>query len=83
MRAFEIVWTEPALRELHKLDRVVSRRIIEKVRELRTNPYRYVTRLVNSPLYRLRVGKYRVILDVQGHTLRILVLKVGARSTAY
>ncbi|HYM40508.1 MAG TPA: type II toxin-antitoxin system RelE/ParE family toxin, partial [Thermoplasmata archaeon] len=42
-----------------------------------------VQKLVNSPYYRLRIGDYRVILDVQGEVLRILVLKVGHRESIY
>ena len=48
--------------------------------ELAEDPQRQVQRLVNSPYCRLRVGDYRVILDIQGRELRILVLKVGHRS---
>jgi len=80
---FEIIWSESAMRQLKKLDRTVARRIFEKVGELRENPDRLVQRLVNSPYYRLRVGDYRVILDIQGQVLRILVLKVGHRESVY
>ena len=83
MTAFHIIWSEPAVRQLRKLDGTVARRIVERVGELRENPYRLVTKLVNSPYYRLRVGDYRVILDVEGATLRILVLKVGHRGTIH
>lgn len=81
--AFEIIWTDAASRQLKKLDRSVARRIFEKVGELRENPHRVVQKLVNSPYYRLRVGDYRVILDIQEAFLRILVLKVGHRESIY
>ncbi len=72
--AFEIIWSDPAIRQLKKLDRSVARRIFDKVGELADNPHRFVQKLVNSPQYRLRVGAYRVILDIRGDVLRILVL---------
>lgn len=81
--AFEIIWSDPAIRQLKKLDRSVARRIFDKVGELSENPNRLVQKLVNSPYYRLRVGDYRIILDVQGDVLRILVLKVGQRESVY
>lgn len=81
--AFEIIWSEPAIRQLKKLDRSVARRIFDRVGELTENPHRFVRKLVNSPYYRLRIGDYRVILDIQEATLRILVLKVGHRSSIY
>ncbi len=81
--SFEIIWSESAIRQLKKLDRPVARRIFNKVGDLRHDPQRYVQKLVNSPYYRLRVGDYRVILDIKKEALRILVLKVGHRSTIY
>jgi len=80
---FEIIWSDSAIRQLKKLDRTVARRIFDRVGELSENPHRFVQRLVNSPYYRLRVGDYRVILDIQESLLRILVLKVGHRESIY
>ncbi|HLB67997.1 MAG TPA: type II toxin-antitoxin system RelE/ParE family toxin [Thermoplasmata archaeon] len=80
---FEIIWSDSAIRQLRKLDRTISRRIFYKVGELADNPHRFVQRLVSSPYYRLRVGDYRVILDIQESLLRILVLKVGHRGSIY
>lgn len=80
---FEIIWSESAIRQLKKLDRTVARRIFDKVGQLAESPHRFVQKLVNSPYYRLRVGNYRAILDIQGNLLRILVLKVGSRDSIY
>lgn len=81
--AFEIIWSDLAIRQLKKLDRSVARRTFEKVGELAETPHRFVQKLVNSPYYRLRVGDYRVILAIQGDVLRILILKVGHRESIY
>ena len=80
---FEIIWSDSATRQLKKLDRTIARRIFDKVGELEENPHRSVQRLVSSPYYRLRVGDYRGILDIQESLLRILVLKVGHRESIY
>ncbi len=80
---FEIIWSDSAARQLRKLERAVAKRIFEKVGELRNDPFRNVKRIVNSPYFRLRVGDYRVILDVQAAVLRVLVLKVGHRESVY
>ena len=73
---FEIIWSNSAVRQLKKLDRSVARQIFEKVGDLRENPHRFVQKLANSPYYRLRVGDYRIIVDIQEMFLRILVLKL-------
>ncbi len=68
---------------MERLDRSVAKRIHEKVGQLYQNPERYVEKLVRYPYYRLRVGDYRVILDIQNEMIRILILKVGHRSNVY
>ena len=45
--------------------------------------YANVTKLPNRTGYRLRVGDWRVIYDIQEDELIILVLKVGSRGDIY
>lgn len=80
---FRIIWSQPAAREMKKLDRVVAKRIFEKVGGLEEEPYRHVTKLAGVPYYRMRVGDYRVILDIENDELRVLVLKIGHRKKIY
>lgn len=80
---FKIIWSDSAVRELKKLDRSVAKRIFNAVSKLRENPYRFVGKIVNSPYYKLRVGDYRIILDIQKGELRVLVLIVGHRRKIY
>lgn len=80
---FRIIWSESAIRQLKKLDRLVAKRISDAVKKLRKNPDRYVSKIVNSPYYRFRVGDYRVIIDIKENELRVLVLKVGHRKSVY
>jgi mRNA interferase RelE/StbE len=80
---YEIVWSIPATKQLKSLDRSIAKRIYEKVDALSQNPERYVEKLVRYPYYRLRVGDYRVILDIKHESVRILILKVGHRSIVY
>jgi mRNA interferase RelE/StbE len=42
-----------------------------------------VTKLVGDPGYKLRVGDYRVIMDIDNKILRILILKIGRRKNIY
>jgi mRNA interferase RelE/StbE len=81
---FQIIWSESAAKELKKLDRTVASRIYKKVSLLGENPYHFdVIKTVGDPYFRLRVGDYRVIFDIQNDMLRILVLKVGHRKNVY
>ncbi len=78
-----IIWSVQASKQLKSLDRSIAKRIYEKVGQLRQNPERYVEKLVRYPYYRLRIGDYRVILDIQKEMVRIMILKVGHRSSIY
>ncbi|MDE1820442.1 MAG: type II toxin-antitoxin system RelE/ParE family toxin [Euryarchaeota archaeon] len=83
MTRYQVIWSESAERELAKLDRVVARRIFTKVGSLSVVPHRHLRRLVGFDAYRLRVGDFRVIVDIEELRLRVLVLKVGHRSSVY
>lgn len=80
---FEIIWSDSAVTQLKKLDRFVANQIFQKVTQLKENPYRNVKRIVGSPFFRLRVGAYQVIIDIQESVLRVLILKIGHRKKIY
>jgi len=80
---YKIIWSESASRQLGKLDRGVAKRILECVQQLEVDPLRYLRRLVGVPYYRLRVGDFRVIVEVMQDRLLVLVLKFGHRSSVY
>jgi mRNA interferase RelE/StbE len=80
---YEILFSDKAFQQLKKLDRTVQERIIATLERIRIRPEIHVTRLVGDPGYRLRIGDYRVILDIDRERLLILVLKVGHRKRIY
>ena len=79
----EILFSDTALRQLRKLETETQRRIIAALERIRIRPDAYVAKLVGDPAYRLRVGDYRVILDIERDKLSILVLNVGHRGNIY
>lgn len=79
---FEIKWEEKALRELEKFDLLISRRIFKKIDKLKEDIFsKDVKRIKGQDNYRLRIGDYRVVFDVQEKFIRIL--KVGHRKNIY
>lgn len=61
-----------AQRDLRALSPEVAARIVRKIDAMRNDLAGDVKRLVrHSPAYRLRVGDYRVLFDVDGTTLKI------------
>ena len=64
------------------IDRSDGRRIIEKIRVLRNDLTGNVKRLTNfTPEYRLRVGSYRVLFEVEGE--KVVIYRVRHRKDAY
>ena len=80
---YAIIWSHSAEEELCKLEHGIAWRIYQKVGELSQNPFRNTIKLAGEPGYRLRVGDYGIIFDVQHAKLHILILKVGHRSSVY
>lgn len=80
---YEIILSKSALNELKKLEPGIQDRIIKTLERIRVRPESYVTKLVGDPGYKLRVGDYRVIMDIQKDRLIILVIKVGHRRNVY
>ena len=80
---FRVEFSELAARKFRKLDKAVRDRIAAKLREVAGDPGRHLSRLHAIDAYKLRVGDYRLIADVdwQGHILFVLTL--GHNSTAY
>ena len=82
--AWTVEYTDTALRELRKLDRRMARRVVEYMEELvaiQDGPRRRGKALTGpmGGLWRYRIGRCRVICDVQDQVLRILVLRVAGR----
>ena len=80
---YTIIFSEKASQQLAKLDRTIQKRIIAVLERVKIKPERYVTKLVGDPAFKLRVGDYRVILDIEHNELRILILMIGHRKNIY
>lgn len=74
---YEIHFTDKAFKQLKKLNKNDQERIIKSLERIRIRPEAYLTKLVGDPGYRLRVGDYRLIIDIIQEKLVILVLIVG------
>jgi len=80
---YEIIFSDQGLRQLKKLEKTVQGRIIAALERIRIRPQAYVTKLVGDPGYKLRIGDYRIIMDIDNNKLTILVLKAGHRKNIH
>ena len=80
---YEIIFSDNSLTQLKKLEHSIQERIIKSLERIRIRPEAYVTKLVGDPGYRLRVGDYRIIIDIDKEKLHILIIKISHRKNIY
>jgi mRNA interferase RelE/StbE len=80
-----IRYTAAALKALRRLPRNVADLIRQKVQEVAANPAaaRNVKKLKGREGYRLRVGDWRVVYDIEDGVLVLIVIDVGPRGGIY
>jgi mRNA interferase RelE/StbE len=74
-----------AKRQLRKLDRSIQERVVRRLEKLEKDPRPPgVEKLEgDESTYRIRMGEYRIVYEIQDKVLVVLVLKVGHRREIY
>lgn len=81
--SYKVIFSDFADKQLSKLPSNIQKRIVSTLKRSRIRPYAHVKKLVGSQYFRLRVGEYRVILDIRDNQLIIHVIEVGHRKNIY
>lgn len=80
--SYQIEFKPRALKDLKGIDIAEARRIIDKIDALKNDLAGSVKRLTHfTPEYRLRVGSYRVLFEVEG--TKVVIYRVRHRKDAY
>lgn len=77
------IWSDTAKKQLKKLPKDHQKRILDKTDQVELNPFHYLERLQGEPVFRYRVGDYRIVVNVLNQELLIQILKVKKRSGVY
>lgn len=80
---WNVLWSSRSIRQLKKLDKKQVRKIRDAVLEITDNPFVAVRKLSDSVFFRMRVGNYRIIMDLQQGTMIIFVVEVDHRRRVY
>ena len=82
--AYRLEFTAGAARQFRKLPKHVQTRLAPLISVLINNPRPAgAKKLKGTEGYRLRVGDYRVLYEIQDTASRILIVSVGHRREVY
>lgn len=80
---YKAIYSKEADRQLNKLPKEISNRICNKITSAKENPFHFFVKLVGVEQYKLRVGGYRVIADIDASEEIIKVRVIRHRKNVY
>jgi len=80
---YEIIIDEEAIDFLNTLEKQQKERIFNKMMAARENPFHFFDRLAQRTDYKLRVGDYRIIADIDLGKKKIEGTQIGHRKNIY
>lgn len=80
---YQVIFDEEAIKFLNKFPQEVKERIYNKVISTKENPFHFFERLTGRADYKLRIGDYRAVADIDQGNGTIKVTVIGHRKNIY
>jgi len=82
---YTVILSKKAAKFISDLPDTYKAKIMDILEILQTNPYGYPYKKIRGEtnLYRIRVGRYRVLYEVDKSCNRVIILKVDTRESIY
>jgi mRNA interferase RelE/StbE len=83
---FNVKYSRKAVRFLKSLDKTTVSRILTKIEKLKHNPFSHDSKIVegySEKLFRVRVGDYRILYEVDYNGNLLGIVKIDKRSRVY
>jgi mRNA interferase RelE/StbE len=83
---FDIQYSRQAVKFLKSLDKTLVSRILTKIEKLKYDPISHDSKIVEGyreKLFRVRVGDYRILYEVDYNGNVIGIIKIDKRSRVY
>ncbi len=82
---YTVVFATSALRDLERLPAQIVQRVLNAIHELGNNPRPHGCRKIvgSESTYRIRVGEYRVVYEVDDQQRLVLVTRIRHRKDVY
>jgi len=81
--SYKIIWDKKPKEALQKLPSIISSRVYKKINELTEDPFSKIKRLKGINAFSLRMGDYRIILNIDIQNKIIYILGIGHRKNIY
>ena len=82
-KPFKIEWSERAEAELSKLPKDIASRIVNKVDSIKLDPFHFLKHYEGEDVYKLRIGDYRALIDVDFSDKILKIQIIGHRKNIY
>ena len=83
-KRYTVVVTDKVRKIILKLSHLIASKIENSLLELEENPRPSgCKKLKGRPGYRIRVGDYRIIYEIEDNILRVIVIDLGHRKDIY
>jgi len=82
---YEIIFTRQAVKFVQSLDKGYRNKIREIIEKFKVNPFSWPYKKIRGEtnLFRIRVGKYRILYEINRLEGKIIILKIDKRSKIY
>ena len=80
---YKIEFDIKAIEYLCKHEKKIKDRIFNKIISTKEKPFHYFERLTNRKEFKLRVGNYRAIADIDKNSMEINITFIGHRKNIY
>lgn len=79
---YTIEWASSAVKDLERLPLDVQKRVIVKLDSITENPFRFLEHF-EGEYYKLRIGEYRVLIDLDFDNKKIVIQVLDKRGRIY
>ena len=81
----EVVFTKKAAKQVRALQPAHKRKLKEIILQLSENPFSYPYKKIRGEehTYRIRVGPFRILYEVDDENFRVTIFKIERRERAY
>ncbi|WP_456421967.1 type II toxin-antitoxin system RelE family toxin [Thermococcus sp.] len=82
---YEVVFTKKAAKQVRSLQPAHKRKLKEIILRLSENPFSYPYKKIRGEehTYRIRVGQFRILYEVDDENFRVIIFKIERRERAY